>query len=84
MKETSTDEKYHEYTLSFKCTERKKCLAWKRFKANVPWIAYEILSDGTVVATGATIKTLQYGKYLRKQIRRSCILCMKIKQQKHK
>ena len=83
MEETNADGNDYRYTLSFKCTKRNKCLAWTRLKAEVPWITYDTMSDGTVVATGDTIRTLQYGKYLRKLIQRSCILCIKRKQ-KHR
>ena len=80
MEETNADGNDYRYTLSFNCTECKKCLAWKRLKAEVPWVVCETLADGTIIATGATIRTLQYGKRLKKQIQRSCILCKKRKQ----
>ena len=79
MHKKNADKNDYEYTLLFNCPEQKRCLAWRRFKQAVPWVVYETLSDGAIVATGDIIKTLQHATRLRKQIQRSCILCKKRK-----
>lgn len=80
MRGINTDNDYFKYTLTFICSEHTKCLALAKLKNEVPWIELETLPDGTVVATGNKIKTLQYGNRLRKQLKRSCVLCKKKKQ----
>lgn len=75
-----TDTNDYTYTLSFKCSECHKCLAWIRLKKALPWLAYETLSDGTLVVTGDILKDLQYGRHLRKQLLRNCAVCKKRKQ----
>ena len=77
---TNTDKNTPQYALVFKCCERKKCLALIRLKAEAPWVAASVQSDGTTIASGAVINSLQYGGNLRKKIQRSCILCKKRKQ----
>ena len=75
--DTNADGNDYRFKLLFKCSGGKKCLAWTRLKAMVPWIVSEILPDGTVIATGATIRTLKYRGNIYKQIKRCCILCKK-------
>ena len=79
MKEINEDTNDYGYTISFKCPRHKKCLAWRKFKMEVPWITYITLPDGTIVATGAPVEDLQYGNYLSKQMKRRCNLCKKRK-----
>ena len=66
-----------QYALSFHCCNNKRCLAWIRLKAEAPWVESETLSDGTIVAVGAVINSLQYGGNLYKKLKRCCIICKK-------
>ncbi len=76
----TTDTSIYTYTLSFKCSERRKCLAQIGLKKAFPWLIYETLPDGTIVVAGDILKDFQYGKHLRRQFLRDCARCKKRKQ----